>query len=155
MRMRAAWLPILAASLISGAFAADLPGGAGKDILLRACVGCHKAEDFLSYRHTKEEYQAIVQRMGQRGARASSEELDMVADYLAKNFLKVEDPNKINVNKATAKEIETGLNLTAKEAEAVVRYRERHGDYHAWGDLLVIYGVDGRKIEAAKEKMEF
>lgn len=155
MPHRAAWFLILAASLTPGARAAELPDGAGKDILLRACTGCHKAEEFLSYRHTKEEYQAIVQRMGQRGARASSEELDIIADYLAENFLKVEDPNKINVNKATAKEIETGLNLTAKEAEAIVGYRERHGEYHAWGDLLVIYGVDGKKIEAAKERMSF
>ena len=151
----AEWIFIAAALLAPAVPAAELPEGAGKDILLRACIGCHKAEEFLSYRHTKEEYQAIVQRMGQRGARASSEELDVIADYLAKNFLKVEDPNKINVNKATAKEIETGLNVTAKEAEAIVGYRERHGEYHAWGDLLVIYGVDGKKIEAAKEKMSF
>ena len=155
MPSRAAWVVVVAASLTPCGHAADLPEGAGKDILLRACTGCHKAEEFLSYRHTKEDYQAIVQRMGQRGARASSEELDIIADYLAKNFLKVEDPNKINVNKATAKEIETRLNLTAKEAEAIVGYRERHGDFHAWGDLLVIYGVDGKKIEAAKEKMSF
>jgi competence ComEA-like helix-hairpin-helix protein len=155
MPSRAAWLLLFAASLTSLGSAAELPDGAGKDILLRACVGCHKAEDFRFYRHTKEEYQAIVQRMAQRGARASSEELDIVADYLAANFLKVEDPNKTNVNKASAHEIETRLNLTAKEAEAIVSYRERHGDYHAWGDLLLIYGVDGKKIEAVKERIGF
>ncbi|HEV3332857.1 MAG TPA: helix-hairpin-helix domain-containing protein [Bryobacteraceae bacterium] len=154
MPSRAAWV-LLAALLAPAGRAAELPDGAGKDILLRACTGCHKAEEFLSYRHTKEEYQAIVQRMGQRGARASNDELDIIADYLAKNFLKVEDPNKININKATARQIETGLSLTAKEAEAIVDYRERHGDFHAWGDLLVIYGVDGKKIEAAKERMSF
>jgi competence ComEA-like helix-hairpin-helix protein len=154
MPSRAAWV-LLAALLAPAGRAAELPDGAGKDILLRACTGCHKAEEFLSYRHTKEEYQAIVQRMGQRGARASNDELDIIADYLAKNFLKVEDPNKNNINKATARQIETGLSLTAKEAEAIVDYRERHGDFHAWGDLLVIYGVDGKKIEAAKERMSF
>ncbi len=155
MASRAAWVLMVGASWAPYGHAAELPDGAGKDILLRACTGCHKADEFLSYRHTQEEYAAIVQRMGQRGARASSEELDIIADYLAKNFLKVEDPNKINVNKAAAKEIETGLNLTAKEAEAIVGYRERHGEFHAWGDLLVIYGVDGKKIEAAKERMSF
>jgi competence protein ComEA len=135
--------------------AADLPDGPGKDILLRACVGCHKAEAFLSYRHTKEEYTAIVYRMADRGARASTEELDTVAAYLFKNFPKIEDPNKINVNKATAQQIETGLGLTAKEAQAIVAYRDRYGDFRVWGDLLVIYGVDGRKIEAAKDRMSF
>jgi competence protein ComEA len=134
---------------------AELPDGPGKEILLRACTNCHKAEEFLSYRHTKQEYQAIVYRMGDRGARATTQELDTVAAYLYKNFPKTEETGKINVNKASAKEIETGLGLTSAEAEAVVKYREGHGDFRVWGDLLVIYGVDGRKIEAAKDRMTF
>jgi competence ComEA-like helix-hairpin-helix protein len=118
-------------------------------------VGCHKAEEFLSYRRTKEEYQIIVYRMAERGARASTEELDNIAMYLAKNFGKVEDRTKTNVNKATVAEIQTSLGLTPQEAEAVVKYRESHGDFRVWGDLLVIYGVDGRKIAAAKDRMAF
>ena len=47
------------------------------------------------------------------------------------------------------------LGLTDEEAAAVVSYRERHGDFHAWGDLLIIYGVDGKKIAAAKDKISF
>jgi competence protein ComEA len=135
--------------------AADLPEGKGKEILLRACVGCHKADAFLDYRHTRDEYSAIVVRMGQRGAAASAEELETVAAYLAKNFLKEDDPGKINVNKATAKEIETGLNLTPKEAEAIVTYRDKHGVFRAVGDLYIIYGLDGTKIEAQKDKISF
>jgi len=59
------------------------------------------------------------------------------------------------MNKATSKEMETRLGLTEKEAEAIVSYRERHGDFHAPGDLYVIYGVDGTKIEAAKDRISF
>jgi len=135
--------------------AADLPEGKGKEIILRACTGCHKAEAFLEYRHTKDEYSAIVVRMGQRGAPANTEELETVAAYLSQNFLKVDDPGKLNVNKARAKEIETGLNLTTKEAEAIVTYRERHGAFRAVGDLYIIYGLDGTKIEAQKDKISF
>jgi DNA uptake protein ComE-like DNA-binding protein len=36
-----------------------------------------------------------------------------------------------------------------------VNYRERHGTFREWGELLAIYGVDGRKIEAAKDRMSF
>jgi DNA uptake protein ComE-like DNA-binding protein len=123
---------------------------------MRACVGCHKAEEFPAYRHTKAEYQGIVIRMGeQRGARATTEELDTVAAYLFQNFPKIQDSSKINRNKASAKEIETGLGLTASEAEAIVKYCEGHGDFREWGDLLVIYRVDGRKIAAAKDRMSF
>lgn len=135
--------------------AADLPDGKGKDLILRACVGCHKADEIGAYRFTKEEYHAIVLRMRDRGAQATPVELNIIADYLFEHFPKIEDATKVNVNKATAAEIAAGLNLTEKEAEAVVSYRERHGDYHAWGDLLTIYGVDGRKIAAAKDKISF
>jgi competence protein ComEA len=133
----------------------DLPEGKGKEIILRACIGCHKAGEIAVYRFTKDEYQTIVYRMGDRGAQATRAELDVIADYLFANFPKVEDATKINVNKATAQQIAVGLGLTNDEAEAVVKYRERHGDFHAWGDLLIIYGVDGKKIAAAKDKISF
>jgi len=141
--------------LLPWAAAADLPEGPGKDILLRACVGCHKAQEFAAYRHTKDEYQSIVYRMAERGARTSTEELETVAAYLAKNFPKVEDPSRVNVNKATAKQLETVLGLTAKEAQAIIEYRDSHGQFRVWQDLLVIYGVNGRKIEAAEDRMTF
>lgn len=149
-------LLIAASALLSPvARAEDLPPGPGRDIILRACVGCHKAEEIAVYRFTKSEYQTIVYRMGDRGAQATRAELDVIADYLFEHFPKVEDATKINVNKATAQEIAAGLALTPEEADAVVKYRERHGDYHAWGDLLIIYGVDGKKIAAAKDKISF
>lgn len=138
-----------------GARAEDLPDGKGKDLILRACVGCHKAEEIAVYRFTKEQYETIVYRMADRGAQATRPELDIIAAYLFQNFPKVEDKSKINVNTATAQEIATGLNLTNEEAQAVVKYRERHGDFRAWGDLLIIYGVDGKKIAAAKDKISF
>ena len=137
------------------AVADELPDGKGKELILRACIGCHKAGEIAVYRFTKDEYHTIVYRMGDRGAQATRAELDVIADYLFENFPKLEDATKINVNKATAQEIAAGLALSNEEAEAVVKYRERHGDYHAWGDLLIIYGVDGKKIAAAKDRMSF
>jgi len=133
----------------------ELPDGAGKQIILRECTGCHMPEHFTKYHHTNEEWQAIVIRMGQRVRSATTEELDTVQKYLATNFPKIEDTTRLNVNKATAKEIETQLSFTAKEAEAIVHYREEHGDFREWGEMLVIYGVDGRKIAAVKDKMGF
>jgi competence ComEA-like helix-hairpin-helix protein len=145
----------LAGSLAMPATAADLPEGKGRELILRACIGCHKPEELAVYRFTKDEYRNIVVRMGERGAQASKAELDVIADYLFENFPKVEDATKINVNKATAQEIAAGIGLTSEEAETVVKYRERHGDFRAWGDLLIIYGVDGKKIAAAKDKISF
>jgi competence ComEA-like helix-hairpin-helix protein len=151
----AAGLIAVSGLLSVSASAADLPDGNGKELILRACIGCHKADEIGAYRFTKDEYHAIAFRMGDRGAQATRAELDIIADYLFENFPKIEDAAKINVNKATAQQIAAGLGVTNEEAETIVKYRERHGDFHAWGDLLIIYGVDGKKIAAAKDKIGF
>lgn len=132
----------------------DLPDGAGKQVIEQHCSGCHKGAALAGYQKTREDWEAVVMRMGQRTT-ASRDELTTLADYLATNFPKVDDPTKVNVNKADAKEISDRLGLTAKEAEAIVAYRERRGMFHTWGDLLVIYGVDGTKIEAVQDKLSF
>lgn len=155
MKKLLACLALCSSALAVQSNAAELPDGEGKEIILRACVGCHKAEELTAYRFTKDEYQKIVYRMGDRGAQATRAELDIVAAYMFQHFPKVEDTTKVNVNKASAEQIAAGLGLTKTEAEAVVSYRDRHGDFHAWGDLLTIYGVDGKKIAAAKDKMSF
>jgi competence protein ComEA len=134
---------------------AEMPDGPGKQIILRECTACHLPDHFTKYRHSNEEWQAIVIRMGARVQSATKEELDTVQKYLATNYPKIEVAGKLNVNKATVEQIQTQLSLTPAEAAAVVQYHERHGDFREWGDLLVIYGVDGRKIEAAKDRMSF
>ena len=69
----------------------DLPEGKGKELILRACVGCHKADEIAVYRFTKDEYQTIVYRMGDRGAQATRAELDVIAAYMFEHFPKMED----------------------------------------------------------------
>lgn len=132
-----------------------MPEGEGKQIILRECTTCHQPDHFTKYQHTPEEWQAIVMRMSPRVRSISKEEVDTVQKYLSTNFPKVESAGKLNVNKATAKDIETQLALTPEEAQAVVQYRQQHGTFRDWGELLAIYGVDGRKIEAAKQRMSF
>src|SRR5579862_6770615 len=56
----------------------EMPDGQGKEIILRECTACHLPDHFTKYRHTNEEWQTIVIRMGQRVRSASKEELDIV-----------------------------------------------------------------------------
>lgn len=136
--------------------ASMMPEGSGKAVILRECTTCHAPDHFVKYRHTNDEWQAIVTRMGQRvKSGIGKEDLDLVEKYLATNFPKTEEAGKVNVNKASVKDIAELLSLTPAEAIAVVQYRERHGNFGQWGELLVIYGVDGHKVEAAKDRMSF
>jgi len=149
--MRRFLLVILAASVVT---AGELPEGDGKKIIQQQCAGCHPGNALAGYQKTREDWDAIVARMGQRTT-ATRDELTALTDYLATNFPKVDDPTKVNMNKADAKEMSERLGLSAAEADAIIKYRDRRGNFRAWGDLLVIYGVDGTKIESLQDKMSF
>jgi competence protein ComEA len=134
--------------------AEDFPEGAGKTLILRSCGQCHSTDQIARQKKSEADWQSTVVRMAGRGAKVTSEESDTIVKYLAANFAKVEDLSKTNINKAEAKDLIT-LGFTDKEADAIIDYRTRHGDFRNWADLLQIYGVDGEKAEAAKDKMSF
>jgi competence ComEA-like helix-hairpin-helix protein len=133
----------------------DFPDGPAKEYVTKICLQCHQPAQLLSQRRSESDWKTTVARMATKGVPAPAEQYDAIAAYMAKNFPKTEDATKINMNKAKAEEIVAAIGLTADEAKALVAYREKHGDYREWGEMLVVYGVDGRKLEAAKDKMSF
>jgi competence ComEA-like helix-hairpin-helix protein len=142
--------------LISPAFAQkDFPDGAAKEYVNKICLQCHEPSQLLNQKRSESDWKTTVARMATKGVPAPAEQYDAIAVYMANNFGKTEDTTKINMNKAKAGEIVAVIGLTPAEAQALVAYREKHGDYREWGEMLVVYGVDGRKLEAAKDKMSF
>ncbi len=139
--------------LAPGASAQSLPNGDGKDVFERICSACHEAEVVIGMKQTKEGWNATVDEMVSRGALGTDAEFDKIVAYLVKNFGK--EAGKINVNKAAAKDIEAGLALSTKEADAIVRYREQNGNFKTADDLKKVPGLDAAKIDAKKDKLEF
>jgi competence protein ComEA len=151
-------LPILALSslLTSPAWAQkDFPDAPAKEFVNKICLQCHEPAQLLNQKRTESDWRIIVARMSQKGIPGSAEQYDAITAYMAKNFGKQEDTTKINMNKAKPEEIVAAIGLTPEEAQALVTYREKHGEYREWGEMLVVYGVDGRKLEAKKDKMSF
>jgi competence protein ComEA len=152
------FLPVLAfgSLLVSPALAQkDFPDGPAKEYITRICLQCHEPAQLLSQKRTEADWRATITRMSTKGIVAPAEQYDAIVAYMAKNFPKTEDTTKINMNKAKAEDIVTAIGLTPDEAKALVTYRDKHGEYREWGEMLVVYGVDGRKLEAAKDKMSF
>jgi competence protein ComEA len=148
--------PAILVLLVSPAFAQrDFPDGPAKGYVTKICLQCHEPAQLLSQKRTESDWKKTVARMAQKGVSAPTEQFDAVVVYMAKNFGKDEDTTKLNMNKAKPDEIVSVIGLTPDEAQALVTYREKHGDYREWGEMLVVYGVDGRKLEAAKDKMTF
>ena len=140
-----------------------LPDGPGKALVERTCKKCHAIENITRVRLTPERWGEVIDDMISRGAEGTDEEFDQMVEYLAKNFgrgkasatgAKTPASQKINVNKATAKELATALDLSAEDAEAIVRYREKNGDFKEWQDLKKVPGIDTKKIEDNKDRIE-
>jgi competence protein ComEA len=93
--------------------------------------------------------------MIQRGAKGTDDEFYEVVDYLATHFSKSSPVVKINVNKATAKDLENSLRIPAKQAAAIVQQREEKGDFKSLDDLEKVPGIDASKIEANKKRLAF
>jgi competence protein ComEA len=93
--------------------------------------------------------------MIQRGATGTDDEFYEVVDYLATSFSKTSPVIKINVNKATAKDLEAALRLPDKQAAAIVHQREEKGDYKSIDDLKKVPGIDAGKIEANRNRLAY
>jgi competence ComEA-like helix-hairpin-helix protein len=121
----------------------------GKAAFERACVGCHQIEVATNSRYTETGWRQTVNTMVQRGAELSGPETVAVTAYLSKNF------GKLNVNTAAAAQLEEALGLTEPEAQAIISYREQHGDIKSLNQLKTVPGVSPDKIQAKAEAIAF
>jgi competence protein ComEA len=88
-----------------------------------------------------------------RGAAITENEANAIAEYLAKTFPK--DTTIINVNRSTSRELVAALGLTAQEADALVRYREENGYFDKFQDLEKVSGIDRKKLESLKARLQY
>jgi competence ComEA-like helix-hairpin-helix protein len=138
------------------AFGADdlkrLPDVGGKDVVVRVCTKCHGPGNIAKKRLNRDDWDDQVADMVERGAKGTPEELAAVVDYLTANF----GPDaKVNMNDAPIDELKSVLGLSSPEANAIVEYRQGHGKFKAWRDLLKVPGVDAKKVEANAARMAF
>jgi competence protein ComEA len=149
-------LSILYISFIAAALAQSepkLPEGEGKATVERICSQCHDVASFAQSRNTRAGWNIVVDDMVARGAEGTDEELERILDYLAKNLGKA--PGKINVNKATSTELAAALAISKETASAIVSEREKNGPYKQWQDLKRVPGIDLKRIEDKKDRVEF
>lgn len=65
------------------------------------------------------------------------------------------EPATVNVNKASAKDLQSELGLTADEAEKIINHREEYGNYKSVEDLLSVPGVTAEKIKENQKRLTF
>lgn len=128
-----------------------LPEAPGRETTLRLCGNCHAADVVLGRAHSEDAWAEIIMKMVQRGAPGTEEELSEIIQYLARN---IKAAPKVPVNRASAKELEEGLDISAAEAEAIVRQREK-SEFKTLEDVKSVPGLNPRKIDSKKDRIVF
>jgi competence ComEA-like helix-hairpin-helix protein len=142
-----------------------LPPGEGQAIVQQKCASCHALKVVTGKRASRQQWSTIVDQMITRGADVSDDDIDILLDYLAKNFGPAtgqtgaekghDRTGPVNVNTGSASELAAALDLTVAESTSLVSYRERNGNFKEWRDLTKVPGVDAKKIESNKDRLVF
>ena len=147
-------LTILTAFLVAPVWAqSDLPDAPGKPATERICTGCHGAEMFSGYHKSADDWDRTITTMTEKGLSISDADYSAVLDYLAKNLGPL--PPRVNVNKATSAELEKALGVTTKQAEDIVAYRTKNGNFKDLDALKKVEGLDAAALDAKKDNLAF
>jgi competence ComEA-like helix-hairpin-helix protein len=125
----------------------ELPDGPGKRQAQKICGNCHEIETVVSSRRTKIGWQQITDDMISRGAEGTDEEMAAVVAYLTEWF------GKINVNTASATELEKTLGFSEKEARALLTYREQNGKIASFEELEKVPGLQPEKLRQKRNRI--
>lgn len=125
------------------------PAGRGRETMLRVCSACHTPESAVARYQTHEDWKKTLDQMADNGAQATEEEWSDILAYLDKNF------SRIFINTATAKELETAMDVTPDVADAIVQRRVEKGEYRSVDDLKDVPGLAAATIDARKDRFIF
>ena len=154
--MRSRWSVGLACvvGLLSAVVVAQvqLPDAPGKDETVRICGACHEVERATAVRLSREGWQDTIAKMVDLGANGSDEELAKVLDYLSEHF-KGDAPRPLNLNTATAIELESIVGLLRKESAAWIAHRKASGPCKSLDDLKKVPGVPFKKIDDHRDRL--
>ncbi len=129
-----------------------LPAGPGRDAMKKVCSKCHGAENVVGLAKSREEWGEVVGKMVDLGAEGSVDDFNDVVDYLTEHFPQAP---RVNVNKVTAKDFESTLGFSSKEAEAIVSYRAAKGNFKSVEDLQKVPGIDVKKVQARRDRFAY
>lgn len=146
IRLLAWFAPLI---LLAPVSAQGLPDGEGRATYEMICGSCHGADIVIGSQGTRARWEEVVDAMRNRGAYGSEEDFKTVVNYLARYF-----GTPVNVNKASAKELETELGLTAAEAEAIVKQRSAAA-LKTFDELAKVPGVNAAKLQPVKGRITF
>jgi competence protein ComEA len=147
-------LAVVVFALFTGVSWGQFPDGDGKDLTVKTCGNCHEPERAASLRQDKDGWAATMENMTSQGMTLGEADYAVVLNYLSGAF----PPNAVkplNINTASAIDLESALSLLRSEAAAIIAYRDKHGKFKSLDDVKKVPGVSAAKIDAKKDRIAF
>jgi competence protein ComEA len=132
----------------------QLPDGPGKEETAKLCTQCHELARSLAPRQDRDGWNTTMAKMIGLGMKGTEEEIAAVTNFLVSHYPAPDIP-PLNVNTATAIQLESRLTLRRSQAAAVIAYREKNGNFKSIDDLKKVPGIDPEKFESKKDKIVF
>jgi quinate dehydrogenase (quinone) len=129
--------------------ASGLPPGDGRASVVKMCSGCHGLPTAISRRRTRAEWQGMVEAMAGLGAPGDAADISGTVEYLAWRF------GRVNVNMASAQELQRVVELSATDAAAIVEYRTHNAPLASADDFRRVPGLDAAHIQKRMDRIVF
>jgi competence ComEA-like helix-hairpin-helix protein len=127
----------------------DATSAKSKQVFEALCAACHPLEDVTSARKTRSQWEETIDTMIANGATGTEADFATALAYLIAVY------GRVNVNKAPAGEIAEVLELPAKDADAIVKYREDKGKFEDFDALTKVPGLDLEKLTKKKAAISY
>ena len=101
---------------------------------------------------TRMEWELKIIEMLQEEPDVTREERAAILEYVTANF---KPGGKIYVNYAAAKDLQSALGVSDREAEAIVRQRQTRGPFKSLEDLKQVSGLNTSKLDAVGDRLVF
>ncbi len=125
------------------------PDAPGKDTVLMACAACHSPDYITDAPRNAKGWSDILDMMQAYGATATDAEWAQIKGYILGQIAQVE------VNKATADDLQKLLEVDAPLAKAIVDYRTANGNFKTIDDVKKVPGLAANKVDYRKNRLEF
>jgi competence protein ComEA len=139
--------------VVAPMWAQDVPDAPGKDTTVRICTACHGAEMWAGSHKSSNDWDQTITTMTEKGLSINDADYATVLDYLSKNLGTM--PPRVNVNKAASSDLARVLGITAAQADAIVAYRTKNGDFKDLDSVKKVTGIDASVIDAKKDNIVF
>jgi competence ComEA-like helix-hairpin-helix protein len=138
-------LTLLSVALVASAQDARRPSA----LLQEACTACHGLNR-LETTKNRGEWQETVERMVNSGADVKPEEMKGLVGFLVRYY-----GDNININTATAQQLQDEMDMTPAEAEAIIKARSENGNFKSYADIQKIKGLDPKRFDPIKDRFKY